>query len=242
MINYLKALVIGVRMQAVILAAGVGKRMRPLTLERPKPLIEILGKSILERILDELVGLVSEVILVVGYKKEMIVEGFGKEYKGMGLVYVVQEEQLGTGHALLQAEERVRGKFLMLNGDDLYAREDIERLVKHDQAVLLQKKEGDVSRYGVMVVKKGKVVEVVEKPAEFVSDLVNTGMFCFGLEVFEVLKKLRRSEREEYEVTDAVRELAKQGKMEYELVKGYWMPVGGIEDIEKAEGLLKGKG
>jgi NDP-sugar pyrophosphorylase family protein len=106
-------------MQAVILAAGKGVRMLPLTKDRPKPLIEVAGKTLLERNLDQMIGLADEVILVVGYKKEMIMEKFGDNYKGMRIVYVVQEEQLGTGHALLQTEEKVKGKFLMLNGDDM---------------------------------------------------------------------------------------------------------------------------
>ncbi|MFC1686859.1 sugar phosphate nucleotidyltransferase [Nanoarchaeota archaeon] len=221
-------------MQAVILAAGKGMRMRPLTLEKPKPLIEIAGKSILEHNLDQLVGLVEEVIIIIGYKKEMIIEKFGDNYKDTKITYVVQEEQLGTGHALLQAEEKVTDKFLMLNGDDLYSKKDMKNLIKHDNAVLLQRKEGDVSDFGVVVVKEGKVVDIVEKPKEFVSDLINTQMFCFTKEVFSILKNLKKSERGEYEVTDAVKELAKQGKMHYEEISDYWIPVGQPKDIDEA--------
>ncbi len=228
------------KMQAVILAAGKGRRMMPLTLDRPKPLIETAGKSLLENNLDNLVGLVSEVILVVGYKKEMIMEKFGKEYKGIGVIYVVQEEQLGTGHALLQAEEKVKGKFLMLNGDDLYSREDMKAVSKYDNCILVEKRK-DVGGFGVVVVKDEMVVDIVEKPKEFVSDLVNTGMYCFGLEVFEVLKNLGKSERGEYEVTDAIKELAKQGKMHFEEVKGYWIPVSEPHQIAEAERILESK-
>lgn len=224
-------------MQAVILAAGKGIRMLPLTKDRPKPLIEIAGKSLLEHNLDQTVGLVDEAIIVVGYKKEMIMEKFGKEYKGIKLIYVVQEEQLGTGHALLQTEGKVEGKFLMLNGDDLYSREDMEAVSKHDNCVLVEKKE-DAGGFGVVVVAEGMVVNIVEKPEKFVSDLVNTGMYCFGLEVFEVLRKLKKSERGEYEVTDAIKELAKQGKMSYEEVKGFWIPVSEPQQIAEAEKFL----
>lgn len=213
-------------------------RMRPLTLEKPKPLIEISGKSILEHNLDKLVGLVEEVIIVVGYKKEMIIEKFRDNYKGMKLIYVVQEEQLGTGHALLQAEGKITSKFLMLNGDDLYSKKDMKNLIKHDNAILLKRKEGDVSEFGVVVVKDGKVVDIIEKPKEFVSNLINTQMFCFTNEVFSILKNLKKSERGEYEVTDAVKELADQGKMYYEEVSGYWIPVGQPKDIEEATKFL----
>jgi bifunctional UDP-N-acetylglucosamine pyrophosphorylase/glucosamine-1-phosphate N-acetyltransferase len=225
-------------MQAVILAAGKGMRMRPLTLEMPKPLIKVAGKSLLEHNLDNLVGLVDEVILVVGYKKEMIMEKFGREYKGINVVYVVQEKQLGTGHALLLTGGKVNGKFLMLNGDDLYSREDMEAVSKYDNCVLVEKKE-DVFGFGVVVVDDRKVVDIVEKPEKFVSDLVNTGMYCFGLEVFEILKNLGKSERGEYEITDAIKELAKKGKMHFEEVNGFWIPVSEPHQIAEAEKLLE---
>jgi len=225
-------------MQAVILAAGKGIRMLPLIKDKPKPLIEVAGKSLLEHNLNQMVGLVDEVIIVVGYLKEQIMEKFGDNYKGMKLVYVVQEEQLGTGHALLQVEKKVKGRFLMLNGDDLFSRKDMEAISKYDNCILVEKKD-DVSGFGVVLVKGGMVVDIVEKPKKFVSNLVNAGMYCFGLEVFEVLKKLKKSERGEYEVTDAIKVLAEQGKMHYEEVKGFWIPVSEPRQIAEAEKLLE---
>lgn len=226
------------KMQAVILAAGKGTRMLPLTKDIPKPLVEVSGKSLLEHNLDQMIGLVDEAIIVVGHLKEKIIERLGSDYGGIHLVYVVQEEQLGTGHALLQAEDNLDGKFLMFNGDDLYSREDMETISKYDNCILVDKKE-DVSSFGVVVVKDGMVIDIVEKPKEFVSNLVNTGMYCFDLEVFEILKNLRKSERGEYEITDAIEVLAKQGKMHYEEVKGFWIPVSYPHQIEEAESLLK---
>lgn len=226
-------------MQAVILAAGKGLRMRPLTLERPKPLIEIAGKSILERNLDQLIGLVEEAILIIGYKKEMIIKKFGQAYRGIKLTYVSQDEPLGTGHALLQAEKRVTGKFLMLNGDDLYSKKDMEALIKHDNAILLQKKEGDLSCFGVVVVKEGLVIDIVEKPKKPVSNLINAQMFCLSPGIFALLKKIKKSERGEYEVTDAIKELTKQGKLHYEVVQGYWLPIGYPHHLPEAEEFLK---
>lgn len=214
--------------------------MLPLTKDRPKPLLEVAGKSLLEHNLGQMIGLVDEVILVVGYKKKMIMEKFGDDYKGIRIVYVEQKEQLGTGHALLQTKGKVKDKFLMLNGDDLYSRKDMENISKHDNCILVEKKE-DVSGYGVVVIEDGMVVDIVEKPEKFVSDLVNTGMYCFGLEVFEILKRLEKSERGEYEVTDAIRELAKQGKMSFEEVKGFWIPVSEPQQIAEAEKFLESK-
>lgn len=236
-------------MQAVILAAGKGIRMYPLTIEKPKPLIEVANKPVLAHNLDQMLGLVEEAIIVVGYKKDMIIKKFGNNYGGIKLTYVVQEEQLGTGHALLQAEGKVKGKFLVVNGDDLYSRKDMESLAKYGNCILVKRKK-EVKGFGVVVIKDGLVVDIVEKPKEFVSDLVNAGMYCFTPEVFGILKGLRKSERGEYEITDAVRELAKQGKMHYEEVKGFWIPVGypwhileATEELseEKEEISIKGK-
>ena len=107
-------------MKAVVLAAGKSTRTYPLTLTRPKPLLEVANKPILQHNLESLSGLIDEVILVVGYRKEMIKERFGEEFNGIKLTYVEQKEQLGTGHALLHAEGYVSGRFLVLMGDDIY--------------------------------------------------------------------------------------------------------------------------
>jgi len=107
-------------MQAVILAAGEGIRLRPLTLDKPKPLVKIDGKTLLEHNLDQLIGLIDEVILIIGYKGDMIKEYIGSEYQSMKIKYIEQKEQLGTGHALMQAKKLIKGKFLVLMSDDLY--------------------------------------------------------------------------------------------------------------------------
>jgi len=223
-------------MQAVILAAGKGMRMRPLTLEKPKPLIKVSGKSILERILDELVGLVEEIVVIVGYLGEKIKEKIGWEYRGIKISYVEQKEQLGTGHALLQAEKKILGKFLVLNGDDLFVKADFERMLKHENAVLVAKKENPVG-FGVVIVEKGKVVKIVEKPKEFVSNLVNTGCYVFDLKVFDILKEVKLSVRREYEITDAIKVLAERGEMDAEEAS-FWIPLGNPEEVAMAEKLL----
>ncbi|MBR9683505.1 NTP transferase domain-containing protein [Candidatus Woesearchaeota archaeon] len=225
-------------MQAVILAAGKGTRMLPLTKDRPKPLIEVAGKSLLEHNLDQMAGLVDEVIIVVGYLKEQIMERLGEDYKGMRIKYVVQEKQLGTGHALLQTESNITGKFLMLNGDDLYSRKDMENVSQYPNGILVEKKD-DVSNYGVVLGEGGKVLDVIEKPIDFGAGLVNAGMYCFSLGVFEILKQLKKSERGEYEITDAIKELAKRGEMNYVEVEGFWIPVSYPRQISEAERLLK---
>ena len=97
-------------MKAVIIAAGKGERCYPLTLTRPKPMLKIVNKTILEHNLEQLNGLVDEAIIIVGYKKEMIMSKVKKKYNNIKITYVEQKEQLGTGHALMQAEKLINGK------------------------------------------------------------------------------------------------------------------------------------
>jgi len=213
-----------IRLRAVLLAAGRSTRTLPLTATRPKPLLEVLDRSILAHNLDQLDGLVDEVVVVVGFKKEMIVERFGEAYKGLKLTYVEQAEQLGTGHALLVARPHLEGRFLVLNGDDLFARRDLEALARHDYAVLVQEVP-DVRRFGAVLVEEGKVGGIVEKPGTNISPFANTGAYALTTDVFEI--ELERSERGEYELTCFVAALARTGALvRYEVVKDYWLSVG----------------
>ena len=126
-------------MQAVILAAGKSTRTYPLTLTRPKPLLQIAGRAIIEHTLESLIGIVSEAIIIVGYKKENIKKFLGKKYKNIRITYIEQKQQLGTAHALLAAKTKVKGKFIMMAGDDLYSTVDIKKCLGYDYAVLTSK-------------------------------------------------------------------------------------------------------
>ncbi|MFC1742326.1 bifunctional sugar-1-phosphate nucleotidylyltransferase/acetyltransferase [Nanoarchaeota archaeon] len=210
-------------MQAVILAAGKSTRTQPLTVTRPKSLLKVLDKTIIEHTLEALDGIVDEVIIIVGFKKEMIMDRLGSSYKSMRLFYAEQKEQLGTGHALMSAKQHLKDRFLVINGDDIYSKEDIEALSKHDYAVLLAKVK-DWERFGIAVVEDRKVKSFVEKPKEFVSDLANTGAYVFRKDIFDI--ELNKTERGEYEVTDYIIALAKKGLAEYETIQGKWIPIG----------------
>ncbi|MDP2749905.1 MAG: sugar phosphate nucleotidyltransferase [Nanoarchaeota archaeon] len=229
--------------QAVILAAGESTRTIPLTLTRPKPLLKIANKTLLEHNFDQLLGLVGEAIIVVGYKKEMIIEHFGNSYKGLKLTYVEQKEQLGTGHAVLQVKSRINGKFLVMNGDDLYSKQDIKAMLQHKYAVVGKKIEEDISKQGGAITEKnGFVTGIVERPKNFISKTLNVGMYVFDEEIFNLANKIRKSERNEYEITDVVTALAKTDKIKLVEVKDYWLPVGyPWQVIEANEYLLKNK-
>jgi len=227
-------------MQAVILAAGKSTRTHPLTLTRPKVLLRAANKTIIEHNLDQLQGLVDEAIIIVGFKKEMIEELIGTEYKGMKISYVEQTEQLGTGHALLQAREAILDRFIVMNGDDLYSRKDIEACIKHRYCILAQNVE-DPSRFGLCLIEGDAVKGIVEKPKpeEFGNEpLANTGLYVFDRKIFGI--ELGRTKREEFEIVDFVTELAKNERVDYEIVSGYWVPIGYPWSILEAnERLLK---
>jgi len=213
-------------MQAVIMAAGKSTRTYPLTLTRPKPLLKVANKPILAHQLDALDGIVNAAVLVVGYKQEMIREAFGDCYKGIALRYVVQTEQRGTGHAILQCADHVDGPFLAMNGDDLYASVDLTNLAAAPQAALV-KTVPDPRLYGIYeVTADNRVVRLVEKPKDVFSNLANIGAYKFTPEVFEVLRHTAPSERGEIEITSAVQSLAERGDFRVVEVQGYWLPIG----------------
>jgi len=210
-------------MQAVILAAGQGTRTYPLTLTRPKPLLAVANKTLLEHNLEQLQGIVDEVIVIVGYKKEMIMERFGNYFGRLKIRYVEQKEQLGTGHAIMLAKDFIKDRFIVMMGDDLYSAKDIKNCVKHDLCVLAQKVDNP-ERFGVFVLKEDFVEKIIEKPKKFVSDLANTGMYVLDRKIFDI--DVKKTERGEFEITDIITELAKIEKISCEKVRDYWFAIG----------------
>lgn len=214
-------------MKAVLMAAGKSTRTYPLTLTRPKPLLKVANKQILEHQLDALQGIVDTVVVIVGYRKEMIKEAFGDHYSGLRIEYVEQEEQLGTGHAILQCAGRINEPFLAMNGDDLYDPKDLRALAKADHDAGLVKEVDDPRLYGIYkVASDGRVVRLVEKPEELFSKLANVGAYKFSPDVFDVLGSIKPSPRGEIEITSAVQRLAEKGDFRVVRAQGYWLPIG----------------
>lgn len=222
-------------MQAVIIAAGKGMRMRPLTDKTPKPLLKVGEKSIVERNLDQLKGLAEEVILVVGYKGKLIHQHLGKQYKGIKLTYVWQKEQKGTGAAARLALPYLKGEFLLMYGDDLYQRKDILRVFKYCPSILLGRTENP-SQFGVVETKRRWVTNIIEKPKNPKSTLVNTGLYFLDPSVFNTT--IRKSKRGEYEFPDYLKHLLKKGNLAFCVTKD-WQPISTLEDLRKARLALK---
>ena len=221
--------------QAVIMAAGKSTRTWPLTLTKPKPLLKVMNKEIIKHNLEALQGLVGEVIIIVGFKKEMIIEEIGHKYGRLKIRYAEQKTQLGTGHALKCVEKLIKGKFIVIGGDDIFSRKDIKACLKHKYSVLGCKVE-DPGRFGVFVVKGKEVKKVVEKPRKFVSDIANAGLYVFDKSVFKF--KLRKSQRGEYEIVDYINALIKKERVVCEKVKGRWLSVGNPWDLIEANSVL----
>ena len=225
-------------MQAVILAAGKSTRTYPLTLTRPKPLLKIANKTLLEHNLNNLNGIVNEVIIVVGYKKNMIKKCIGNKYKNLKIKYIEQKQQLGTGNALLAVEKYIKNDFISLYGDDIYSRNDFKNVIKNKCAILV-KKVKNPGLYGVVVQKKAVLADLIEKPQKFVSNLVNTGLYKLDRKIFPLIEKLKKSKRNEYELTDSLKRLAKKEKI-YCINSKNWIPIGYPADLLKADKMLRG--
>ncbi len=212
------------------MAAGWGTRMRPLTDTRPKPALKIAGKTLIEHNLDQLKDLVEEVVLVVGYKGEIIKKEVGEDYQGIKIRYAEQKEQLGTGDAAKAALKYLDGDFLILNGDDLYDKEDLEKCLKENPC-MLAKEVKDPTGFGQIVTEDGKMVEMVEKPDKNVSNLVNIGAYFINKSFFE--KEIEKSERGEYEITDYIKNYLKEEPINY-VIAERWDPVSYPWNISEA--------
>ena len=213
-------------MKAVIMVAGQSTRTYPLTLTRPKPLLKVANKTILARQLDALTSVVDEAVLIVHYLKEQIIEAFGDRYGSIKLTYVDQPEPLGTGHAVLMAADAIGEPFLAMNGDDLYAPEDLRALAECAQGALV-KEVPDPRLYGIYEVTGDDLaVRIVEKPKDVFSNLANVGAYKFTPQIFDVLRDTPPSERNEIEVTSAIQTLAEQGDFHVVRTQGYWLPIG----------------
>ncbi len=230
-------------MKVLILAAGKGTRMKPLTHEIPKPLIPVNGKPFLQYLLDALKGAgCKDIAIVVGYKKEMITDFCGNH--GIDAEFIIQEQQLGTGHAIGLCEEFAGDEeFIVVMGDNLYSKEDIASMEQNDAMNYVAAiRHDNPEKFGVLVEENGFLNKIVEKPANYVGTLINTGLYKFTPEIFEAIRNTRKSETGEYFITDAITLLAGQKKVKVKKLQHYWLDLGCYDDIEKVARFLIEKG
>lgn len=222
-------------MDAILLAAGFGTRLRPHTLTVPKPLLPIKGRPILDWTLGALPKKINKVVVVVHYLGEQIVK-FMKDQSWIKDYEIVwQDPPRGTGDALRICKNHISSSsFLVLNGDDLYGAEDLKKLSDSAAGVIVREV-NDPWNFGVASCNPdGSLCQMTEKPKITGPALANTGAYHFPKSVF--MQALAISSRGEYEITDYLSALAKEQKVEV-IPAGFWYPVGTVEAWESVQNL-----
>ena len=193
--------------EAVILAAGEGRRLRPFTVTKPKVMLSIASKPILQYVVESLAqNGVRNIILIVGYRKEQVFDYIGSgEQFGVDITYITQDRQLGTAHALAQAKGVTENEFLVLPGDKLIEPDTITQFVGIKPEALLVKRVDNPARFGIVLMEKGMVKTIAEKPQQPESNIINTGIYAFTKEVFSSIKL-------ELDIPDALKNWLVQGK------------------------------
>ena len=200
-------------MKAIILTAGEGTRMRPLTVTKPKTMLQVGGKPILQYNVESLRNAgVNDITMVVGYREEVIKNHFKDgSLLGVKINYVTQEQRLGTAHAIGSTRGTIKGKFIVLNGDIIVDPVLIEDLImkynsKSAKSLLVLTEVDDPSSFGVVELNGDKIINIVEKPApgEAPSNLINAGIYLFDEDIFKAIDLTRISKRGEYEITDSL--------------------------------------
>ncbi len=225
-------------MKAIILAAGKGTRMRPLTDTIPKPLVEVLNKPILTWVMDAIPASVDEIIIVVGYMAEKIKEYYGAEYKGRKITYVTQTEQRGTEHALRCCKDLLSEKFLVIHADDIHDLEAIQKAVDCDSAIVCGISDHPQD-FGVIEHTNHILTGLEEKPSQPKTNLVNTGCLVLHTDIFDLSTEPQPNG--EYYLTDLILTYAATHKVQV-IPQDMWIPIGRPADIQIAEAELKSMG
>ena len=230
-------------MKAIILAAGEGVRMRPLTYTRPKVMLPLANKPILEHLLIQAKKTgITDYIFVVGYHDEQVRDYFddGEQWK-VNIKYCTQRKQSGTADAVKMAEGLVDGNFLLVNGDAIVTSQDIRKIMGAEYTSLGVIEVEDVRDLGVVELSEGKIVHIYEKTAESPSHVVNAGVYLFTPDIFGAISRTPKSPRGEYEITDSLQLMIDEGRdIGYQEIS-YWLDLSYPWDLLIAnESLLAG--
>jgi bifunctional UDP-N-acetylglucosamine pyrophosphorylase/glucosamine-1-phosphate N-acetyltransferase len=222
-------------MKALILAAGESTRMMPLTANRPKPLLFVGGKPFLEHSLLALRNAgIKDITLLVGYQKEKIKDCFkdGKKL-GVKIRYAEQRDRLGTAHAV--GTVPIDEDFLCINGDVVLTKEMVNGLMDfhrtHNGTVVTGVNVKDSKEFGVLKVKNSKLEDVMEKTKNVGKCLVNAGIYVFTPDIFDFIRKTKKSKRGEYEITSSIRMMMDKNDVHVFVSKNEWLDVGRAWDL-----------
>lgn len=226
-------------MQCVILAAGKGTRMRPLTDFKPKTLVKINERAILDYIVEALPDQITELVLVIGYRGEQVKEHCGDMFMGRSVEYVEQENPVaGTANALVTAREKLKpGKFLVLMGDDLYGKEGLTQAIAHELCVIAAESD-EPERNSIVTVKPdGTMDEIIDKPQEPSTNVISTAAMVLDERIFEYETEPDPRTDEQY-LPDMVKKMNQDHPFSVEVLKK-WYPIGYPGDIVVVERMLK---
>ncbi|AGB03842.1 bifunctional sugar-1-phosphate nucleotidylyltransferase/acetyltransferase [Methanoregula formicica] len=222
-------------MECVILAAGEGKRMRPLTAKRPKVMLPIANRPMMEHlVMAAREAGITDFVFIVGYGEREIRRYFGDGTTlGIHIEYATQRQQRGTADAVGVARNHVTGPFIVLNGDMVLKKEDITALCHRKPTCMCTTTTDHAEDYGVVMVENGHITSLEEKSRHPKSNLINAGAYLFSPEIFDLIDAVRPSPRGELELTDALAVLIARKQL-YSHSLTYWMDVGHPWDLLEA--------
>jgi len=225
-------------MQAVILAAGKGTRLRPVTLHIPKPMIRVLGKNFIEHNLTQLPKEVDELIIVVGYLSEQIMNHFGDEFEGRKVTYVKQKKALGTGHALFACKPYLRGRFMVMMADDIYSADDLKKvLLAGDNVMMTKKVRGKFTGGRIITDKSGVLKEIREGVHNTRQGHINAAVYVLTKDIFDYpLVKLEG--RNEYGLPQTMLQMLDKHQIKTVEAKD-WHQVSDLLDLKNIKRILK---
>ncbi|MFX1511627.1 MAG: bifunctional sugar-1-phosphate nucleotidylyltransferase/acetyltransferase [Promethearchaeota archaeon] len=233
-------------MKAVIVAAGKGLRLRPFTTTIPKPLIPVSGRPLLDhtiKMLDK--GGFTEILIVVSARDKLIQERYETVNLGPQVSTIIQKDQKGTADAFSLAEKFCENEaFLGMNGDVVISPQkmkpivEIIRSLKKDHLIVGVRKD-DPSRYGVLDEENGYCREIVEKPQDSISNIINAGIYYFQSSIFDRIRQTSPSKRNELEITDSIHHTIQAGeKVRIHVLSSWWLDIGLPWDLLDANSLL----
>ena len=231
-------------MKALVLAAGEGTRLRPLTSNIPKPLLLVAGRPFLSHVLDALSSQgIKDVSILVGWKANKIKEHYGDgSSMGMRISYLEQKERKGTAHAIGMAEGIMNEPFVCVNGDVVLFEPDLKRVLdryaQEKCTVMGAVEVPDPHRFGVIEEREGLLKRIHEKPKNPPTNLINAGLFVFLPGIFERIRATPASPRGEYEITDTLNTLAAEERVAVQTMLEDWIDVGMPWDLLRANELL----
>ncbi len=229
-------------MKAVILAAGRGTRMMPLTKDKPKPLIPINEKPFLGYVIDLLLHAgITDIGIVVHYLKDQIVSYATNHYGSKATFTFIDQEQLrGTGHAISCVQQFVQEEpFICISGDNYYSLRDVQSIIHQTGNCVCCIEHEHPEKYGVIIIEGTKVISIDEKPLTPKSKLVNAGLYHFDKDIFLALQELKPSKNGEYYLTDALNLLSKRDTVYAYHLRDYWLDLGTPHDISIVEEFFK---